>query len=351
MPHRLTRASRTSGGARSSRAGRVSLAAVIVGTFALSACADPTGDTGGAGAPGGAAAGSVGDSKVLPVSFDTSADAPRVAGTLHPEIAATLPAEVKASGVLTVGSGGAGGGIPPLAFTADDNRTPIGVEIDVTHLVADVLGLEPEVTTTSWENLFIGVDSGKYEVAVSNVGVSEERKEKYDFATYRLGLHAFEARKGSGLRVTGPADVSGKRVAVGSGTLQEAILLRWNEENAAAGRAPADLVYYQGTTEYYLALDSGRIDLYLGPNPTATYHVVTAGRTEIVGTVSSGYPVPGKVGVLTKKGNGLAGPVSAALNAAIADGSYAKVLARWGLGSEAVPTSEVNPAGLPKPTN
>ncbi|MGO4598550.1 ABC transporter substrate-binding protein [Terrabacter sp. 2RAF25] len=320
-------------------------AAFLTTATTLGACADP--------APTGTAEvdpKDLGGSKVLPVSFDTSADQKRPTGKLHPEIAAELPAVVKARGTLVIGSGGAGGGIPPLAFTADDNRTPIGVEVDVAHVVADILGLEPEVQTTSWENLFIGVDSGKYQVAISNVGVSEERKERYDFATYRLGLHAFEAKKGSGLIVKGPADISGKKVAVGSGTLQEAILLRWNEENARAGRTPAELVYYQGTTEYYLALDSGRIDLYLGPNPTATYHVVTAGKTQIVGTVSSSYPIPGKVGVLTKKGNGLAKPISDAINAAIADGSYAKVLERWGLTAEAVPASEVNPAGLPKPT-
>ncbi|WP_323100132.1 ABC transporter substrate-binding protein [Intrasporangium sp. YIM S08009] len=321
-------------------------AALLTSAASLAACADPVATGATHVDPK-----DLGDSKVLPVAFDTSASQKRPAGTLHPEIAAELPADLRASGQLVIGSGGAGGGIPPLNFTADDNRTPIGVEIDVAHLVADVLGLKADIRTTSWENLFIGIDSGKYEAAISNVGVSEERKDKYDFATYRLGLHAFEAKKGSGLTVRGPADVSGKRVAVGSGTLQEAILLRWNGENAKAGRAPAELVYYPGTTEYYLALDSGRIDLYLGPNPTATYHVVTAGKTQIVGTVSSSYPIPGKVGVLTKKGSGLAKPVSDAINAAIADGSYAKVLERWGLTAEAVPTSEVNPPGLPRPTS
>jgi polar amino acid transport system substrate-binding protein len=327
-----------------SRRTALGAAGLLITTVLLGACSDPAPSAAPAVDPK-----SLGDSKVLPVSFDTSATAARVPGVAHPEIAATLPAAVRASGKLIIGSGGAGGGIPPLVFTADDNRTPIGVEVDVAHLVADILGLQADVETTSWENLFIGIDSGKYQVAISNVGVSEERKEKYDFATYRLGLHAFEAKKGSTLVVRGPADISGKRVAVGSGTLQEAILLRWNEANEKAGRAPAELVYYQGTTEYYLALDSGRIDLYLGPNPTATYHVVTAGKTQIVGTVSSSYPIPGKVGVLTKKGNGLAKPISDAINAAIADGTYAKVLARWGLTTEAVPASEVNPAGLPKP--
>src|SRR4051812_29221911 len=135
-------------------------AAVLTALGMLSACADPV-STGTTQVDPKA----LGGSKVLPVSFDTSAHASRVTGTQHREIAATLPADVKASGTLVIGSGG----IPPLAFTADDNRTPIGVEVDIAHLVADVLGLRPEVQTTSWENLFLGIDSGRYQVAISNV--------------------------------------------------------------------------------------------------------------------------------------------------------------------------------------
>jgi polar amino acid transport system substrate-binding protein len=300
---------------------------VSIALLALVGCADPVAHT----APKG-------DSSA--VTFDTSAGQQHITSAKVDSIAATLPAAVRDSGKLVVGSGSAGGGLPPLAFTADDNKTPIGVEIDIAHLVASVLGLKAEVQTTSWENLFLGLDSGKYQVGISNIGVSELRKEKYDFATYRLGLHAFEAKR--------PADIAGKTIAVGSGTLQEAILLDWNKQNLAAGRAAATPKYYQSATDYYLALESGRVDLYLGPNPTVTYHVATAGKTEIVGTVSSSYPVQGLVGITTKKGNGLVKPLADALNAAIADGSYAKVLRKWGLSGEAVPKSLVNPPGLPK---
>jgi polar amino acid transport system substrate-binding protein len=287
------------------------------------------------------------------VSFDTSANQQHITSAKVDSIAAELPASVRESGKLVVGNGSAGGGLPPLGFTADDNKTPIGVEIDIAYLVASVLGLRAEIDTTSWENLFLGLDSGKYLVGISNIGVSELRKEKYDFATYRLGLHAFEAKLGSGLKITGPTDLSGKNVAVGSGTLQEAILVDWNKQNVAAGRKPANLRYYQQAADTYLALQSGRIDLYLGPNPNASYHVATRrqtsqDKTEIVGTVSSSYPVQGLVGITTKKDNGLVKPLADALNAAIADGSYAKVLAKWGLQAEAVPKSLINPPGLPK---
>ncbi len=310
-----------------------------------SGCADPTTESSQKGAqPSADGAAEVN----VPTTFNTSAEQDRVRAEPDADAVALLPDDLKASGTLVVGGGFAGGGLPPLGFLADDNTTPIGVEVDFAYLFADKLGLEPQVDVTSWENIFLGLDSGKYDVAISNVGVSEERKEKYDFATYRLGLHAFEAKKGSGLEVNGPEDVAGKRVAVSSGTLQEGILLAWDEENKAAGREPIDIAYYQSPTEYYLALQSGQLDLYLGPNPTATYHVVTAGETEIVGTVSSSYPIDGKVAVMTQKGNGTVEALAAAIDSAIADGSYQEVLDRWGLGAEAVTGSEINPPGLPK---
>ncbi|MFF0265119.1 ABC transporter substrate-binding protein [Kribbella sp. NPDC004536] len=304
---------------------------VSVGVLLLGACADPQTTTAS-----------------KEIAFDTSATQTHITSAKVDSIAAELPAAVRDSGTLVVGNGSAGGGQPPLGFTADDNKTPIGVEIDIAYLVASVLGLKPDIETTSWENLFLGLDSGKYQVGISNIGVSELRKEKYDFASYRLGLHAFEAKQGSGLKVTGPADVAGKTVAVGSGTLQEAILVDWSKQNVAAGRKPVNIKYYQQSADTYLALQSGRIDLYLGPNPNASYHVATQHQTEIVGTVSSSYPVQGLVAVATKKDNGLVKPLADALNAAIADGSYAKVLAKWGLQAEAVPKSLINPPGLPK---
>lgn len=55
-----------------------------------------------------------------------------------------------------------------------------------------------------------------------------------------------------------------------------------------------------------------------------------------------------EIGFTTQKGNGLAVAAQAALNQLIEDGDYAKILDRWGLSSEAIQKSELNPAGLPK---
>ncbi|AHH94747.1 ABC transporter substrate-binding protein [Kutzneria viridogrisea] len=274
-------------------------------------------------------------------------DQKRVSTGKVDRIAAEVPEPIRARGTLEVVADA--GTVPPLSFYATDDHTPIGVEEDIASLVADVLGLKPHYTVVSWENIFVGLDSGKYDAGFSNITVTEARKEKYDFATYRLDNVSFEARKGSGWQVNGPADVAGRSIAVSSGTNQEKLLLDWNAQNTAKGLKPVDVKYFQKATDYYLALQSGRIDAYFGPNPSTAYHAATSGQTELIGTVSgAGTALQGKIAATTKKDNGLIRALHEALSEVIANGSYAQVLRRWGLSNEAVTGSELNPPGLPR---
>ncbi|MCU7725173.1 ABC transporter substrate-binding protein [Actinoplanes sp. KI2] len=263
-------------------------------------------------------------------------------------IARLVPEKVRATGKLTIGVGAAGSGFPPLAFTATDNKTLIGNEPDIAVAVAGLLGLQPDLQNTSWENLFIGLDSGKYDVGASNITVTELRKQKYDFVSYRKDDLAFEAKKGATWTVAGPKDVAGKKVAVGSGTNQEKILVEWSKQDVANGLPAVDIKYYQTNQATYLALGSGQIDAYLGPNPTAAYHVAVAGQTQIIGTYSgAGANLQGLIALTTKKDNGLVQAYKAALDELVKSGDYAKILQRWNLANEAVTTPEVNPPGLP----
>ena len=281
------------------------------------------------------------------LGVNTSAEQNRVTTTKNGAAAALLPAKLRERGTLIVGAG-FGSGNPPLGFIADDNLTPIGLEVDLAYLVSEALGLKPEIQVTSWENLFIGLDSAKYDAGFSNITVTEKRKQKYDFATYRKDDIAFEAKSGSTWKIADGKDVAGKTIAVGSGTNQEKILVDWNEANVKAGLPAATIKYFQSQPDTYLALSSGRIDAYLGPNPSIAYHVRTGGQTETIGKFSGAGPtLQGLIAATTKKDNGLVQAYQAALNAVIADGSYAKVLDRWNVSTEAVEKSELNPPGLP----
>ncbi|GAA0566115.1 ABC transporter substrate-binding protein [Paractinoplanes ferrugineus] len=282
------------------------------------------------------------------VKINDGPDQNRIVPARVDAAAALVPERIRATGKLTIGVGAAGSGFPPLAFTATDNKTLIGNEPDIAVAVAGVLGLEPQLANTSWEGLFIGLDSGRYDLGASNITVTEQRKQKYDFVSYRKDDLAFEVKKGSALKVAAPKDVAGKKVAVGSGTNQEKILVEWSKQDVANGLPAVDIKYYQTNQATYLALGSGQIDAYLGPNPTAAYHVATAGQTEIAGTCSgAGSALPGLIALTTKKDNGLVQALKAALDELIRSGAYARILGRWNLTAEAVTAGEVNPPGLP----
>ncbi|HGY1973297.1 TPA: transporter substrate-binding domain-containing protein [Klebsiella pneumoniae] len=232
---------------------------------------------------------------------------------------------------------------PPLTVFADDNKTLLGSETDIARLVAESLGLEVNVVPTSWEDWPLGVTSGKYDAAISNITVTKERKEKFDFATYRVDSLAFSVKSTSDIAaVNGPADLAGRKVIVGSGTNQERILLGWNEDNRAAGRPQAQPVYLTDDASGNLYIQSGRADIFFGPQSVAAYKAALNGQTRVVGLG----PKKAWVATTTKKGNGLVYALQAALDGAIARGEYQQVLARWGEQGEAVAQSVVNPPGI-----
>lgn len=238
---------------------------------------------------------------------------------------------------------------PPLAFLAsDDNSTVLGHEADQAQLVADGLGLELELVNVSWADWPLGLQSGKYDIVSSNVTVTDERKKIFDFSSTREDLIGFLVAKDSAISsIKEPEDVSGLKLSVSSGTNQEKVLLQWNKELAAAGKKPAELLYYDDLAAATLAISSGRIDGYLGPNPSAQYQVLVSGKFKVVGTIQGGWPATAPIAIGTAKGNGLIKPVNTVVNAAIARGTYGEVLKRWGLADEGIKRSTINPAGIP----
>ncbi|QUC58127.1 transporter substrate-binding domain-containing protein [Streptomyces sp. A2-16] len=267
-------------------------------------------------------------------------------------ISAELPDAVKKSGKLVIGSGTLPSGSPPLGFVGSDQKTLTGSETDLARLVAAVLGLEPEVKRFTWENLFVGIDSGKVNVGFSNITDTEERKQKYEFASYRKDDLAFETLKSSKWTFDGNYEaLAGRTVSVGAGTNQERILLEWQSKLKKKGKK-LTIKYFQDSPSTYLALNSGKIDSYLGPSPNLSYHVTqsasTPNPTKIAGQYSgAGESLQGLIAATAKKDSGLAKPLADAINHLIDNGQYAKWLAAWNLSNDAVSKSEVNPPGLP----
>ncbi|ALK09789.1 ABC transporter substrate-binding protein [Blastochloris viridis] len=237
----------------------------------------------------------------------------------------------------------------PFSVLATDNKTPIGSEPDIAQLVADVLGLDLVLVPIAWADWPLGLASGKFDAVIHNVTVTEERKEKFDFSTYRKDLLGFYVSQTSKIEsISNPEDITGLKIIVGAGTNQEQILLRWIEANKAKALAPTELQYYDDEVVLDLAVQSGRADAYFGPNAVSAFKATRQNNLKLVGTFSGGWPVTAEIAVATRKGSGLADAVTAALNAQIANGNYARLLARWNLTAEAIQASQTNPPGLPR---
>ncbi|MBO0841967.1 MAG: transporter substrate-binding domain-containing protein, partial [Nocardioides sp.] len=252
-------------------AGVAVVVVVVVALVAYFALRGGSGDDAAPKSSGGVTHVKIGQgagSAAKPVTLDV----PTVA-----KIRAELPAKYRQSGSLVIGEGALPTGFPPLAFVGSDNKTLTGAEPDFGRLVAAVLGLQPKVTNATWENLFVGIDAGTSDVGFSNITDTEERKQKYDFASYREDNLAIATLGTSKVTFDGdPSVLAGLKVAVSSGTNQEKILQGWQAQLKAKGKS-FDIKYFPDDTATWTALESGQIDAYFGPNPGVSYQEAQTG--------------------------------------------------------------------------
>ncbi len=292
--------------------------------------------------------------------FSTAVSADDAAFDLSPEQPARIKAEKNDAAIAAISPDfkfvtpgkftvAVSPGGPPLATYATDAKTVVGADPDYASTIADSLGLELELLPVAWIDWPLGLTSRKYDAVISNVGVTEQRKEKFDFSTYRQGLHGFFVKSGSAITaIKEPKDAAGLRFIVGAGTNQERILLRWSDEDTAAGLKPLELQYYDDEAASLLALSSGRADVIVQPHAQLVYIAARDHNIKRVGTLSAGWPDRSDVAIATKKDSGLAEALTIATNGLIKSGVYARILDHWHLSEEALPKSETNPPGLPR---
>lgn len=291
---------------------------------------------GGSPAPAGGNAGSA------VASLQASATTDVIRAEKVDSIAAEVPQAIRDRGTLVLASGMGQNQYPPIAFFAEDQKTVIGYLPDVADLIAGVLGLKSEMINDSFEGAFLGIDSGKYDLFVSQVGVTSSRLEKYDMAPFGVNKYAFEVKKGSTLTVAAPEDLSGKKVAIKPGTQQATLMEGWNKQLADKGLPAIDLKSYAVSSGSALALQSGQVDAYLTIGVVADY-MSSLPNSEIQ---VAGY-FPGLEhdvnATVSKKDSGLGKPVCDAINHLIDNGDMDKVLAKWSLQGYGVERCDLNP--------
>ncbi|MDR2053302.1 MAG: amino acid ABC transporter substrate-binding protein [Treponema sp.] len=95
---------------------------------------------------------------------------------------------IKATGELLIGVEGT---YPPYTYHDAGTNKLIGYDVEVAEAIAAKLGVKPKFVESKWDSLIIGLDSGLWDAVINQVGVTEARKEKYDFSvpyTYTRGV-------------------------------------------------------------------------------------------------------------------------------------------------------------------
>ena len=305
------------------RRGRAAVAAAAGLTLVLAGCGGDSGDTGAGGSTG--AGGAAATSEPLPsVAADDA-------------LAARVPPAVAEDGVITVGSDST---YAPSEFLAEDGQTIIGFDVDLFELVAQKLGLDAQFETAPFDSIIAGVGSGRYEVGVSSFTINPERLQQATMVSYFDAGTQWATRAGNPDGVD-PEKACGLSIAVQRGTVQIDDITARSQACETAGQEPITIDQYDAQSDATAAVVSGRDAAVLADSPVMAYAVTqTNGQLELLGDIYDSAPYGY---VLPKDQTDFAQAVRDAVQSLIADGTYAKVLERWGVQDGAIDDPTVDP--------
>lgn len=234
------------------------------------------------------------------------------------------------------------GGTPPGTSYLEDGKTLAGQDVDFAAAVAKVLGIELKREAASFEAILPALDSGKYDVGVGNFGVTDERRGTIDFVTYINDGQGFATREDSKLdKVTDLAQLCGLNVATGAGTTFEATLEENKHVCSDAGKKAYKVQTYNEQGAIWSSLQQGRSDIVMSTINGLRYAVA---QQEGLKFLNEFHRLD--VGFAFKKGTKLAPAFQAAVNKLIADGTYDRILKKWGTTGSAIEKSEISPPEL-----
>ena len=93
----------------------------------------------------------------------------------------------------------------------------VGIDPEIAKLIADDLGMELVIEDMAFDSIIAAVQSGKADIAMAGMTVTEDRKQNIDFSDpYTEAAQVIVVRKDSD--VAGPDDLTGKSIGVQIGT-------------------------------------------------------------------------------------------------------------------------------------
>ncbi len=270
-------------------------------------------------------------------SASTSASTP-ASGGADATIAAQVPAAIKSKGTLTVAADAT---YAPNEYVAPDGHTVIGWDVELMDAIAAKMGLKANFVNATFDTIIPGLASGKYDLGVSSFTDTKEREKTVDFVDYFEAGISFYAKSGKNPGVNGVADLCGKSVSVEKGTVEQEEAEKQSKKCSKEGKKSVTVLTFPDQNGANLAISSGRAELGMADSPIAAYQVKQSnGGFQLIGKEYEVAPY----GIAVPKSSGLTRPILAALTAVIADGTYNRILAKYGEQSGGIKTPRINGA-------
>jgi polar amino acid transport system substrate-binding protein len=271
-------------------------------------------------------------------SSATSSSATLTTPAIDSSIATQVPAAIKSKGTLDVATEAQ---YAPDEFVAPDGHTVIGMDADLMHAIGAVMGLKVNMINADFETIIPGLAAGRYDIGASSFTDTKEREKTVDFVDYYTAGISFYAKASANPGVNTVADLCGKTVSVEKGTVEQEESTKQSGKCTKEGKKAVDVLAFPGQNAVNLAVSSGRAELGMADSTVAEYQVKqSGGQFKLIGQTYEDAPY----GFAIPKKSGMTAPVNAALKKLIADGTYTKILEKWGLQSGAVSAPKINGA-------
>lgn len=243
------------------------------------------------------------------------------------KLADMLPQAVKDAGVIKAASDAT---YPPMEFL-QGGKTLAGFDIDLGNALGQVLGVKIEWTNLSAASIIPGLENGRFDMAMTAAQDTPERQEFFTFVDYLNSGSDIMVTKGNPKKISDFASLCGLKLGVQAGTTQ------LDDAKAASSKECADkpiaIQTFQTNDAANLALNSKRVDAVFAQSAVNAYVMsVSKGQYEVV---SDAYN-PALIGVCMPKDSELVDAVQAGIQKLIDDGTYDKIVEKWGLESSGV---------------
>lgn len=235
------------------------------------------------------------------------------------EEASNLPGQaawdaIKASGKLRIGTEGT---YAPFTFH-DESGKLTGFDVEIAEAITERLGLKAEFIETSWDSIIAGLDAERFDTIFNQVGITDERKEKYDFSDDYIVSKAVLIVPEDNTDIKTFADLKGKK----AGQSLTSNLAEIARENGA------EIVTTDGFNQAIDLLASGRIDATV--NDGLSFLDLKKQKPDLPLKIVDEAPDAAKNAALFRKGNeALIEAVNGALAEIKSDGTYLKISEKY----------------------